>query len=77
MATRDTGLCRKDVETAIDQWILGRNGERDREILRMYMVDGVKFRTMQDRLEMMGYEIGIDQIKRIVRKRKEQLFRHI
>lgn len=68
---------RDQVETAIYQWINGRNGERDRVILAMYLFDGITFRQMQTRLEGIGYPLSIDQIKRIVRKRKEELFRHI
>lgn len=71
------GLSRNELEAAIQQWIIGRNGERDRVILAMYLFDGITFARMQDRLETMGYELSIDQIKKIVRKRKEELFRHI
>lgn len=70
-------LSRAELETAIQQWIIGRNGERDRVILAMYLFDGITFARMQDRLEGLGYTLSIDQIKKIVRKRKEELFRHI
>lgn len=70
-------ISRDAYENAIEQWILGRNGERDRKILKMYLFDGITFEQMQIRLEMTGYPLSIDQIKRIVRKRKEELFRHI
>ena len=62
---------------AIDQWIIGRNGERDRIVLSMYLFDGITISEMQRRLDGMGYELSIDGIKRIIRKRKEQLFRHV
>lgn len=71
------GIRKDDVVWAIEQWIIGRNGERDRMILQMYLLDGITFATMQSRLECIGYELSIDQIKKIVRKRKEELFRHI
>lgn len=70
-------LSRAELETAIQQWIIGRNGERDRVILAMYLFDGITFARMQDRLEGLGYALSIDQIKKIVRKRKEELFRHV
>jgi hypothetical protein len=70
-------LNRDLVAHAIDQWIIGRNGERDRIILSMYMFDGITISEMQRRLDEMGYELSVDGIKRIIRKRKEQLFRHI
>lgn len=62
---------------AIDQWIIGRNGERDRIVLSMYLFDGITISEMQRRLDGMGYPLSIDGIKRIIRKRKEQLFRHV
>ena len=68
---------RDEYQEGIEQWILGRNGERDRLILRMYLFDGITFRQMQERLDKMKIPLSIDQIKRIVRKRKEQLFRHM
>lgn len=71
------GISSNDVMWAIEQWTIGRNGERDRIIMRMYMVDGITFAKMQERLDEMGYELSIDQIKKIVRRRKEELFRHL
>ena len=70
-------LNRDMCEHAIDQWIIGRNGERDRIILRMYLFDGITFERMQRRLDEMDIPLSIDQIKKIVRKRKEVLFKHI
>lgn len=71
-------------EHAIDQWVIGRNGERDRFILRMYLLDGITYRQMLDRLEERAnelcdptYAIGEDRLKKIIRKRKEELFRHV
>ena len=73
-----SGISADEVLWAIEQWVIGRNGERDRAIMKMYMVDGITFATMQDRLlEQHGYDLSIDQIKKIVRRRKEELFRHI
>ena len=72
-----TDLNRDLLTHAIDQWIIGRNGERDRIVLSMYLFDGITVKEMQRRLDRMGYELSIDGIKRIIRKRKEQLFRHV
>lgn len=68
---------RSDLELAIYQWIIGRNGERDRIIMSMYLFDGLTLPEMQRRLDDRGIELSIDGIKRIIRKRKEQLFRHL
>lgn len=70
-------LGREELEKAIWTWIIGRNGERDRLILAMYLFDGVTYEKMLDRLEENGYYMTVDNLKKIIRKRKEQLFRHI
>ena len=46
---------REDVEKAIFQWVIGRNGERDRRIMEMYLIDGITYREMMDRLNAEGY----------------------
>lgn len=70
-------LNRSDYEAAIWQWIIGRNGERDRKILSMYLFDGITYEEMQKRLDGDGCPLSIDQLKKIIKKRKGQLFRHI
>lgn len=67
---------REELEPLIFRWINGRNGERDRLILSMYLFDGITYEQMLDRLEERGYVITKDRLKQIIRKRKEQLFRH-
>lgn len=75
--SRTNGKSRDAYEHAIDQWILGRNGERDRLILRIYLFDGVTYEEMQRRLDDMKIPLSIDQLKKIIQKRKEELFRHL
>lgn len=72
--TRD--LDREKYEPLIWRWINGRNGERDRLILSMYLFDGITYEQMLDRLEEHGYQITKDRLKQIIRDRKAQLFRH-
>lgn len=74
---QQTEINRDLYDHAIDQWILGRNGERDRLILRIYLFDGITYEEMQRRLDEMKYPLSIDQLKKIVTKRKKELFRHI
>ena len=75
--SRTNGKSRDACEHAIDQWILGRNGERDRLILRIYLFDGVTYEEMQRRLDDLKIPLSIDQLKKIIQKRKEELFRHL
>lgn len=73
----DLNLPRDVVERAIWQWIIGRNGERDRRILSIYLFDGVTYEEMQRRLDEEGYPLSIDQLKKVISRRKGQLFRHL
>lgn len=70
-------ISRAEYEAAIYQWIIGRNGERDRKILSMYLFDGITYSEMLDRLHQDGYSIELDRLKKVISERKEQLFRHI
>lgn len=60
---------RTEIVTAIDEWILN---ERHRQILKSRLIDGLTF----DELAEMYY-MSPRQIKRIVYKCQETLFRHI
>jgi len=77
MNDRTHGLNRDQCEHAIHQWILGRNGERDRKILSIYLFDGITYEEMQRRLDEEGYPLSIDQLKKIIKKRRMELFRHV
>ena len=70
-------LSRSEIEKAIHEWIIGRNAERDRRILSIYLFDGLTMAQMQRLLDAEGIELSIDRIKKIIRVRKEQLFRHL
>lgn len=80
----NTDLNRDQYDHAIDQWILGRNAERDRIILRMYLFDGITYEQMQKRLDKLSdeisvpsYRLSIDRLKKVISERKEELFKHI
>ena len=55
--------------TAIDEWILN---ERDRAILKRRLIDGICFEPLAEEFGM-----SVRQIKRIVYKSQETLFRHL
>lgn len=60
---------RSELTTAIDEWILN---ERDRAILKRRLIDGICYEPLAEEFEM-----SVRQIKRIVYKSQETLFRHI
>lgn len=75
---------RKLLDAAIEEWVIGKNGERDRIIMRMHLFDGPTHDQMQKRLEKIGreiddptYDLSIDRIKKIILIRENQIQRHI
>lgn len=60
---------RSELTTAIDEWILN---ERDRAILKRRLIDGICFEPLAEEFDM-----SVRQIKRIVYKSQETLFRHL
>ena len=60
---------RTEIESAIDEWILN---EKHRAILKSRLIDGLTFDALAEKFEM-----SPRQIKRIVYKTRDTLFRHI
>lgn len=60
---------RSELTTAIDEWILN---ERDRAILKRRLIDGICYEPLAEEFDM-----SVRQIKRIVYKSQEVLFRHL
>ena len=54
---------------AIDEWI---HSERDRHILKRRLIDGIYYEPLADECNM-----SVRQIKEIVRKAENKLFKHL
>lgn len=65
----DIGISRTQLSLLIDDWIFS---ERDREILKRRLLDGVCYDSLADQ-----FDISPRQAKRIVYKAEERLFKHI
>ena len=61
-----------ELNTAIDEWIVGANAQRNRAILKSRLIDGLTFDALAEL-----YDMSPRQIKRIVYKTQEVLFRHL
>ena len=60
---------RTEINNAIDEFILN---QRNREIIRRRLIDGVHFEPLAEEFDM-----SVRQVKRIVYKCEEIVFRHI
>ena len=61
-------LSRTEIERLITEWIFS---ERDRNVLRRRLLDGIKIETLS-----FEFDMSETQIKRIVRRGKERLVQH-
>lgn len=58
-----------DISALIDRWIVGRNAERNRKILKRNLIDGIGFQPLAE-------EFGLSerQVKYIVYKGEDKIF---
>ena len=63
---------RSELSEAIDEWIVGKNAERDRAILKRRLIDGICFEPLAEEFDM-----SVRQIQNIIYKAQEKLFRHL
>jgi len=65
-------VSRSQLENLIDEWIIGRNAERDRKILKRRLVDGLTYEQLAEEFDM-----SVRQIANIIYRRQDVLFRHM
>ncbi len=67
-----TELSRTELEHLIDEWIIGRNAERDRQILKRRLLDGVTYDRLAEE-----FDLSVRQLKNIIYRAEDRLFSHI
>ena len=65
-------VSRSEIEHAIDEWIVGKYAERDRQLLRRRLIDGIVFERLAEE-----FDLSVRQTKKIIYKGQEKVFRHI
>lgn len=65
-------LSRTEIEHLIDEWIVGRNAERDRAILKRRLIDGIIYDRLAEE-----FDLSVRQTKNIVYKCEQILYKHI
>lgn len=66
------------VDALIHEWVIGKNAERDRELMRYYLLDGLSIKGCADRYAEAhpDMQVSDDTVKRALKKRKHQVFDH-
>ena len=62
-------LSRSQLEHLIDEWIFS---ERDRKILRRRLLDGICYEPLAEE-----FDLSVRQVKNIVYKNQDKIFKHI
>ena len=65
-------LSRSEIESLIDEWIIGRNAQRDRKIIKRRLIDGICFEPLAEE-----FELSVRQVKNIVYNTERIIFSHI
>ena len=65
-------LSRSEIESLIDEWIIGKNAQRDRQIIKRRLIDGICFEPLAEE-----FELSVRQVKNIVYKSERIIFSHI
>ena len=62
---------RSELEHLIDEWIVGRNAERNRAIMKRRLIDGIYFEPLAEE-----FDLSVRQVKNIVYKSQIKIYKH-
>lgn len=65
-------ISKSEIDSLISEWIIGKNAERDRAILRRRLFDGITFEKLSEE-----FGLSVRQTKAIVYKCEEKVFKHL
>lgn len=65
-------ISRSEFERVIDEWIVGKDAERNRAILKRRLIDGITFEKLAEE-----FELSVRRTKTIVYNGQVKVFRHI
>ena len=67
-----SSLSRTDISNAIDEWVIGRNAERNRAILKRRLIDGITYEKLAEEFDM-----SVRQVQNIIYKYQNKIFAHL
>lgn len=65
-------ISKSEIDILIDNWVIGKNAERDRAIIRRRLFDGITFERLAEE-----FDLSVRQTKNIVYKHERKIFSHI
>ena len=67
-----TDLSRSEIEYLIDEYVVGRNAERDRMILKRRLIDGITYERLAEE-----FDLSTVHVKEIIKSRQNKLFKRL
>lgn len=65
-------ISKTELESLIDEWVVGKHAERNRKIMRRRLIDGICYEPLAEEFDMSD-----KQIRNIVKKNQGIILRHI
>ena len=65
-------LSRSEWENLIDQWVIGRNSERNRKMLKRRLLDGITYERLAEEFDM-----SVQNVCRTIYKCQDKVFKHL
>lgn len=69
---RFENLSRTEIENLLTEYVVGRNAERDREVMKRRLIDGITYEKLAEE-----FDLSTVHVKTIVKKRQEKLFKRL
>lgn len=66
------GYSKSQIIEHIDEWVIGRNAERNRQILKRKLVDGISYMALADE-----FDLSLRRVKTIVKKSTLMIIEHL
>ena len=65
-------VSRSQIEYAIAEWVVGKNAERNRRILKRRLIDGICYEPLAEE-----FDLSVRQIQSIVYRGEDIIFSHL
>ena len=65
-------VSRTELENLIDEWIVGKNAERNRKVMKRRLIDGICYEPLSEEFDM-----SVRQIRNIVKANEPKILRHM
>ena len=72
MNLENYNLSRSEWENLIDEWIVGRNAERNRQMLKRRLLDGITYERLAEEFDM-----STQNVCSIIYKCQDKVFKHL